>query len=348
MTDDAPPSRERDRRGEVLPDGVRLGAQIAYGGMGALYRAKTAKAQEIAVKIMHRALLEAPAVRERFLREGRITSDLRHPGIPRVYAVHELPDGTVALEMELLRGETMHQRLERRGYLAPQEVLVVADLVLAVLEAAHAKGVVHRDVKPDNVFLTVEGELKVLDFGIARAREAGFQGLTIAGLALGTPGFMAPEQANGRWHEVDARTDLWALGATMYTALAGEPPSSPAKPIGEVVGGLKKPVRELIDKALAVKRDDRFPDASAMRQAVLDAWRATAGKTSMQEVWTHLRSDIVVANPALASAEIDAAEIAITGTTDAPAPSRRRRIALALAIAAALAAALAIVTYALS
>jgi serine/threonine-protein kinase len=159
---------------------------------------------------------------------------------------------------------------------------------------------------------------------------------------------MAPEQANGRWHEVDARTDLWALGATMYTALAGEPPSSPAKPIGEVVGGLKKPVRELIDKALAVKRDDRFPDASAMRQAVLDAWRATAGKTSMQEVWTHLRSDIVVANPALASAEIDAAEIAITGTTDAPAPSRRRRIALALAIAAALAAALAIVTYALS
>ena len=320
----------------MLPDGVRLGRRIGFGGMASVYEARSRTGERIAVKVMHREMLAAPNVRERFLREGKVTASLRHEGIPVVHAVHELPDGTVAIAMELLRGETVADRMERRGgYLGPQEVLAIADRVLAVLEVAHAKEVLHRDIKPENVFLTVGGDLKVLDFGMARAREASGQALTMAGHALGTPAFMSPEQANGRWHEVDARTDLWAVGATMFTALAGEPPHArpeaaeellaastlDARPVGSVVGGLKKPVCEVVDKVLAKKREDRYGSATEMRAAVRGAWSSIAGSTSMQVVWDRIASDIIVANPALAEPAAPAPEGPADGAPPAQAPA---------------------------
>jgi serine/threonine protein kinase len=332
------PSRERE--GELLPGGERLGRLLGLGGMAAVYAATSREGEAIAVKIMRRELLEAPTVRERFLREGRVTSALKHPGIPKIHAMHELPDGTIAISMELLRGETVAGRMDRRGgYLAQQEVIAIADRVLSVLEVAHASDVIHRDIKPDNVFLTAEGDVKLLDFGVARAREAKAEALTIAGHAIGTPAFMAPEQASGRWHEVDVRTDLWAVGATMYAALAGDPPHArddiheeliaaareEAKPIGDVVAGLKKPLCAVIDRALRKKRDERFPDATAMRSALLSAWEETFGQSSLALVWDGIASDIVTAGEAGTAQARSAAATQSDPPRPAPVPAASSR-----------------------
>src|SRR5512140_3946328 len=125
--------------------------------------------------------------------------------------------------MDLLEGETLAQRLEKKKMFAT-EVLKVADQILDVLAAAHDKSIVHRDVKPENVFLTTAGQAKLLDFGFARVLDAAQQSSSLTGVrtTLGTPAFMPPEQAAGRWGEVDRRSDLWALGATMFFALSGQ------------------------------------------------------------------------------------------------------------------------------
>jgi serine/threonine protein kinase len=300
----------RTREGERLPGGLRLERLIAVGGMAALYAARSETHGEVAVKLLHRTMLGLPDVRARFLREGKLTMAMNHPGIPEVYAMHELDDGTVAIAMELLAGETMQQRIERRGYLAPQEVLAIADGMLAVLMVAHGRGVIHRDIKPENVFLTARGELKVLDFGIAHAKESAGESLTRAGATLGTPAFMSPEQAKGTWDNCDARTDIWAVGATLFASLTGNGPHEkdslyeslsaaanlPAPKIGTLVPGLRPAVAQVIDRALERDPDDRWPDAATMRDAVRDAWHGMGG-TSMQKVWDHIASDVVVVPP---------------------------------------------------
>jgi len=126
--------------------------------------------------------------------------------------------------MDLLEGETLDGRAQRcGGKLDPSEVLSMADQLLDVLAAAHDKGIIHRDPKPENVFVTREGQVKVLDFGIARVKELSTASTaTRAGSTMGTPAYMPPEQARGRWDEVDARSDLWAVGATMFTLLTGK------------------------------------------------------------------------------------------------------------------------------
>jgi serine/threonine-protein kinase len=320
----------REREGTTLPGGTVVDRLLASGGMASVYLGRGPHEEPVAIKIMHAHLLEAPTVKERFVREGRLCQSLVHEGVPVIHSVSELADGTVALVMDLLSGETVAQRMRRKGgYLPPQEVLAIADRVLDVLEAAHARGIVHRDIKPDNVFLTADGGLKLLDFGVAGAREQDGEKLTQAGFALGTPAFMSPEQAQGAWEEVDGRTDLWAVGATMFTLLVGEPPHVAATPLQELVAaatesippiatripGLRPALAEVVDRALLRERDARFADAATMHEAVRRAWASVGGSAPMQLVWDQIANEVEVSSPEIEVRASDAL------TIDAPAAS---------------------------
>jgi hypothetical protein len=275
------------RVGTVLSGKWRLERVLGVGGMGAVYQAVHRNGAVSAVKILHGVFALQPEVRERFRQEAYIANSVRHAGIVSVLDDDVTPEGEPYLVMELLEGESLDQRAARAGGRLPLlEVLTFADRTLAVLEATHAKGIVHRDLKPENLFVTRSGDLKLLDFGIARLRtgEEGAHKRTRTGMLMGTPAFMAPEQARGRWSEVDARTDLWAVGAILYTLLTGQNVHSgetanelvvyaatrPAPSLGRAVQAPLDVVR-LVDCALSFDKSERFADAAAMRAAVAAA-----------------------------------------------------------------------------
>ncbi len=281
--------------GETLRGKWHLDALIGVGGMAAVYAATHRNGHRVAIKILHRSFGLSASVRERFLREGYAANGVDHPGVVRVLDDDELEDGRAFLVMELLSGETVEARWKRRGYrLGAAEALAIADELLCVLACAHARGITHRDVKPENLFLTDDGRLKVLDFGIAHFRDSLVASVTKTqtGVALGTPAFMAPEQARGRSREVDGRSDLWSVGATLFTLLTGEyvhPTDSSnemlilaaterARPLASVWPGVPADLAEVVDRALAFERPERWPDATVMRRAVRAA-QATLGLT---------------------------------------------------------------------
>jgi serine/threonine-protein kinase len=216
--------RARARIGAVLQDKWKLEKLLGVGGMAAVYAAMHRNGKWVAVKMLHAEFSQNEEVRKRFLQEGYAANTIGHDGAVSVLDDDVTSDGAAFLVMELLDGETLEQRWERSGQRLPvREVLEEVHQLLDVLAAAHAKNVVHRDIKPENLFLTKSGVLKVLDFGIAKVFESqqARQTNTRAGIVMGTPAFMAPEQARGRWHDVDGRTDLWAVGATMFTLVSG-------------------------------------------------------------------------------------------------------------------------------
>ncbi|MFT3768180.1 MAG: protein kinase [Minicystis sp.] len=195
--------------------------------------------------------------------------------------------------MELLRGETLRARCRRSGGRLPcREVLALGHQLLSVLAAAHAAGVVHRDIKPDNLFLTSDRVLKVLDFGIARIEDDPGVLATATGTRLGTPAFMPPELALGRTAEIDARTDLWSAGATLFQLLSGQivhdaesaaeivvrAATQPARSLAAVAPEVPAEVVSLVDRALAFARDDRWPSAHAMAEAIEAAHVALHGE----------------------------------------------------------------------
>ena len=285
--------RSRERVGTLLKDKWRLDRLLGIGGMAAVYEASHRNGKRAAVKILHVERSIDRNIRSRFLREGYVANKVNHPGAVSILDDDATDDGAVFLVMELLEGESLQSRLAASpGGLPPAAVLSIADQVLAVLEAAHAQGVVHRDLKPDNLFLTTGGVVKVLDFGIARLRELTTKSnATGSSASLGTPAFMPPEQARGRWELVDAKSDLWAVGATLFTLLTGrhvhEAPTvnehllaamtMPAPKLAAVSAGLPEPVCSVVDKALAFDRDKRWATATEMRQAMQKAHEALEG-----------------------------------------------------------------------
>ncbi|HEY2516429.1 MAG TPA: protein kinase [Polyangiaceae bacterium] len=286
--------RARSRLGQTVKGKWRLERLLGVGGMAAVYAAEHRNGKRVALKWLHTELTLDRMVRERFLREGYIANRVSHPGVVSVLDDDVSEDGALILVMELLEGETVESRRRRSGGALPApEILVVAHEVLDVLVAAHASGVVHRDLKPENLFLTRDGALKVLDFGIARMRDLSRTGATKANSSLGTPGFMPPEQARGRWQEVDARADLWALGATMFTLAAARhvheattvneqllaAMTQPAPPLASVVGDVPQALARVVDRALSANKEDRWADSREMQLAVREAYREIAGKT---------------------------------------------------------------------
>lgn len=270
----------RTRVGRLVGGKWRLDALIGVGGMAAVYMATHRNGSMAALKILHDDVARNAEVRERFLREAYIANKVDHPGTVRVLDDDKDEQGAPYIVMELLRGESVDSKADKAGgRLSVAETLEILDQTLAVLESAHKHTIVHRDLKPENLFWTDQGQIKVLDFGIARLREENSR-KTQTGMVMGTPAFMAPEQAMGRWNEVDARTDLWAMGATAFTLLTGLPvhdaetagemlvaaATRPARSLARVLNGAPISLVALIDRALAYERDNRFADATAFRQ----------------------------------------------------------------------------------
>ncbi|MDI1428923.1 protein kinase domain-containing protein [Polyangium sorediatum] len=285
--------RAEARIGTLLKGKWRLDMLLGVGGMAAVYAATHRNKNRAAVKVLHPDLAAEPAIRARFHHEGYAANAVGHPCVVRILDDDETDDGLAFLVMELLEGET-YDRIAQRcgGRLPTPEVLTLALAVLDVLVAAHEKRILHRDLKPENIFLTLTGTIKVLDFGLARALEAAVeQGriMTSFGTTMGTPGFMPPEQARGDWNEVDATSDLWAVGATLYTLLSGclvheagnltgSLIMAATKPVGSlalVAPSLPRAVIELVDRSLQFDKANRFQDAAAMRAAVTDAMQPT-------------------------------------------------------------------------
>ena len=283
----------RARVGAAMTQKYRLERLIGCGGMAAVYEAVHRNGHRVAIKVLHPHLCIESDLRKRFLREGYVANKVKHPGAVRVADDDVTEDGSVFLVMELLEGETLDARWQRHGRRMPlREVCDLASQLLDVLAAAHAQGVVHRDIKPENLFVTSEGVLKVLDFGIARLRDAsGPEGATRTGRMIGTPAFMPPEQVLGRSRQIDGQTDLWAVGATMFTLAAGQfvheaetmeemlvhAGSRPARPVSAVLPSAPPGVARVIDRALAFKREERWPSARAMHSALAQEYAATYG-----------------------------------------------------------------------
>jgi eukaryotic-like serine/threonine-protein kinase len=232
-------------------------------------------------------------------------------------------DVLVYLVYERLEGRALDEELTHRGgSILPWEALGIADAVLDVLASAHAKGIVHRDVKPENVFLLAGGGIKVLDFGIAKARNtpAGAKA-TQVGAVFGTPGFMPPEQARGRTEQVDARTDVWAAGATLYVMVTGKKLHDAATtnesllramveavpPVQTVLPSLPCEVASILDKALAFEPSARWQDAQSMQAALRQAW---ATLYASRDSWQHASSRPGV-TPACLAVEVHAPRFSV-------------------------------------
>jgi serine/threonine-protein kinase len=289
--------------GETLDRQWLLVRVLGHGGMCTVYEARQPDGSRVAVKILNPALARRPRARARFLREGRVATAVGHPNAVRVLDSHAA-DGRLFLVMELLSGETLRQRCDAAGgRLSAGEVLRVAARVLEVLAAAHAKSIFHRDIKPENVFVTLDGTVKVLDFGIAAVRDEALEEdpITQSGASLGTPAFMAPEQARGRHALVDARTDLWAVGATMFVCLTGRHVHSDAGTANEalILSATKAPpplatfcpdipaaVAQIVDRALALDPAQRWQSADEMRAAIARA--ATDAKAALERAGAEL------------------------------------------------------------
>jgi hypothetical protein len=263
----------------VLLGRYRLGATLGSGGMAEVRRAEDlALGRPVAVKLLHPHLAADPAFMARFDREARLAAGLSDPRVVAVFDRGVADDGRPFLVMELVEGESLAELLRRVGPLPPDRALAVADDVLAALEHAHGRGVVHRDVKPHNVLLDGEGRAKLADFGIAQAVAAA--AVTVPGEMLGSLRYVAPERLAGA--PGSPAGDLYGLGAVLYEALTGRAPfdgdhpaaiaaqhatGTPAPP-SAVRPGLPRWLDAALLRALAREPDDRFPSAAAMRAAL--------------------------------------------------------------------------------
>ena len=213
----------------------RIQAKIGAGGMGEVYRATDTRLnRDVAIKVLPEALARDADRMARFEREAKVLASLNHPNIASIYGLEE-SNGSRALVMELVEGPTLAERI-KQGPLPLDEAVPIAKQIAEGLEYAHERGIVHRDLKPSNVKVTPDGQVKVLDFGLAKALEGETNeeelqnsptlsaATTRAGVLLGTAAYMSPEQARGK--RVDRRADIWAFGCVLYEMLTGQGPFS--------------------------------------------------------------------------------------------------------------------------
>lgn len=268
--------------GELINGVWRVDALLGVGGMATVFGATHQNGMRVALKILHAEFGRDAVIRERFLREAYVANRVDHPGCVKILEDGESQRGEPFLVMELLEGETVQDLWKRNKKKLPVlEALRIADGVLDTLEAFHHEGIVHRDLKPANIFVTERNEVKLLDFGVARMRDADTEH-TRAGTALGTPSYMAPEQAMGLTEEVDDRADIFSVGATLYALLSGKrlhhgrseseafilAATQPATSLARVAPELPVEVIKLVDKALAWDIRQRYASAAEMRQEV--------------------------------------------------------------------------------
>ena len=284
----------RDRAVTAFGDGYEMDAEIGRGGMGVVYRCRDVKLRRfVAIKVLPPDLAFRDEVRVRFLREAETAAQLNHPNIVPIYSVDER-DGLVWFVMGLVDGESLGARLIREPRPPFADVKRILREVADALAYAHARGIIHRDIKPDNILLErLTGRPIVTDFGIARAIETDSR-LTVTGTAVGTPAYMSPEQAMGEG-EIDGRSDLYSLAVVGYQMLAGELPfkasntpamlmkhlSDPLRPLHTVQPDVPRALAGLIERTLAKKPHQRWRDANEFRDA-LDQVSVSGGQAAPQ------------------------------------------------------------------
>ena len=255
----------------------RIVSKLGEGGMGVVYEAEDLRlGRTVAIKILQRVVSENAEMRARFLREARAASALDHPNLCTIYASEETHDGALLLVMARYRGQTLAEMLAGTGALEPRRILEIGSEVAAGLHAAHMSGVVHRDIKPGNVFLVQGGGVKILDFGLSRILDE--TQLTLSRQVMGTLAYMPPEQLEG--HAVDHRADIWALGAVLYEMAVGHPPfrrASPAAtcaaisrgeytPLHEIAPHLPNSLMKAVERCLRVEPHSRHSSAAELLQ----------------------------------------------------------------------------------
>lgn len=266
----------------------RILEQLGKGGMGVVYRAQDTRLERpVALKFLPVERVEDTAARSRFLQEARSASVLDHPNICTIFEVDELPDGRPFIAMAFYEGETVRQRLRRSPFSEGEAADVVRQVALG-LGTAHRQGIVHRDVKPENLMITGDGVVKILDFGVAKLVDG--EKLTQAGKALGTTGYMSPEALRGL--VVDRRTDLWSLGVVFFEMLNGELPfkgetqselilsilmDAPASFL-EHCRPQDRRIEDAVYRALRKDPEDRFQSARELVEAFGDSVRPTANQ----------------------------------------------------------------------
>jgi eukaryotic-like serine/threonine-protein kinase len=264
----------------LLAGRYELGPVLGEGGMAKVHRAiDQTLHRPVAVKILAPPYDRDPGYVERFRREAHAAARLNHPNIVTVFDCGE-DAGMEFIVMELVEGETLGARLRRAGPMQPEEVVSVGAAVASALAEAHARGVVHRDVKPGNVMLTEDGQVKVLDFGIARA--SGAEAVTRTGLVMGSASYLSPEQAQGS--SADERSDVYALGCVLFQMATGRAPFVADDPVAALYQHVNEPVplpsviraippalEDVIMRCLAKAPGDRYPSAAAVEAALLEA-----------------------------------------------------------------------------
>src|SRR5467141_1078453 len=275
----------------ALGSSYTVEGELGRGGMGVVYKARDERLKrQVAIKVLPPELAFREEIRIRFLREAETAARLSHPHIVPIHSVGEGPDGLVYFVMAFVDGESVAGKLKRRGRLPAEEARRIMLETSDALGAAHALGIIHRDVKPDNILLEgSRGRVVVTDFGIAKALSSttGPATLTATGVAIGTPHYMSPEQAAGD-REIDGRSDIYSLGVVAYQMLAGELPFSAPTVPGILMKHITEPAPLITDRRPEVPEDlaacvmrslekdpeDRWPTADALRRA-LEARSAT-------------------------------------------------------------------------
>lgn len=280
--------------GMLVGDTYQLIRLVGEGGMGRVYEARHLRLKErrFAIKTLHTDLARNPEIVARFMREAESASSLAHENVIDVFDVHHLPDGTPYLVGEFLEGEELAVHVSRYGPLSAQKAAIVARQVCSALAAAHARGIIHRDMKPENIFVlqssidaVTAGEassltVKVLDFGISKATGADRTDLTRTGVIMGTPSYMSPEQASGK--EVDLRADIYSLGAVLYFSLTGKRPFDAPDPtstlsmvltqvpprLRSVDAQIPETLELIVQRAMAKDPRDRFQTMMEFEKAL--------------------------------------------------------------------------------
>ncbi|GGM07001.1 hypothetical protein GCM10007977_005040 [Dactylosporangium sucinum] len=267
----------------MLGDRYRLDEFVASGGMGQVFRATDLTLHRtVAVKVLLPGHMSNTEFGTRFRAEARIVASIGHPGVVGVYDYGESPEGTLYLVMAFVDGKPLGERINREGTLPVGDTLDIVAQAADALQAAHSRGIIHRDVKPNNLLVNENGGVTLVDFGVARSESV--TSVTKVSAIIGTALYMSPEQASGK--PISPSTDIYALGAVAYHCLTGSPPFTGSSPLEIAIKHLQDEppplpeslpaaARAVVERAMAKDPDDRFPTAAALAQAAREAKEGT-------------------------------------------------------------------------